>query len=106
MYLKALSLDPLFSIVFLMIFYYFIKNANINIFADDNTLTTFAHNVQTLILVLESESNIAIDWFGTNKAIVNPGDGKLNLDDKLNFNLHITNIYRSAANQLNALIRL
>ena len=28
------------------------------------------------------------------------------IDDKLNFNLHITNICRSAANQLNALIRL
>ena len=27
------------------------------------------------------------------------------IDDKLNFNLHITNICRSAANQLNALIR-
>ena len=28
------------------------------------------------------------------------------LDDKLNFNLHISNICRSAANQLNTLIRL
>ena len=30
----------------------------------------------------------------------------VHLDDKLNFNLHISNICRSAANQLNALIRL
>ena len=30
----------------------------------------------------------------------------LQLDDKLNFNLHISNIYKSADNQLNALIRL
>ena len=29
----------------------------------------------------------------------------LQLDDKLNFNLHIGNIFYSAANQLNALIR-
>ena len=28
----------------------------------------------------------------------------VHLDDKLNFNLHISNICRSAANQLNALI--
>ena len=28
------------------------------------------------------------------------------IDDQLNFNLHISNICRSAANQLNALIRL
>ena len=54
-------------------FYYFIKNANVHNFADDNTLTTFAQNVKTLISVLESESNIAIDWFETNKMIVNPG---------------------------------
>ena len=30
----------------------------------------------------------------------------INLDDKLNFNLHVTNICRSAANQLNVLIKL
>ena len=30
----------------------------------------------------------------------------INLDDKLNFNLHISNICMSVANQLNALIRL
>ena len=88
---------------------------------------------------MESESNIAIGWFETNKMIVNPGkfqsfiiDKKkqdhaketfeigdkviealpsvkllgVQIEDKLNFNLHITNIYRSAANQLNALISL
>ena len=88
---------------------------------------------------MESESNIAIDWFETNKMIINPGkfqsiiiDKKkqdhtketfeigdnvieaspsvkllgVQIDDKLNFNLHITNICRSAANQLNALMRL
>ena len=31
---------------------------------------------------------------------------RVHVDDQLNFNLHISNIYRSAANQLNALIRL
>ena len=30
----------------------------------------------------------------------------IQIDDKLNFNLHVSNICRSAANQLNALIRL
>ena len=54
-------------------FYYFIKNANGHNFADDNTLAIFAPNVWNLISVLESESNIAIDWFETNKMIVNPG---------------------------------
>ena len=88
---------------------------------------------------MESQSNIAIDWFETNKMIVNPGkfqsiiiDKKkqdhtkktseignkvieaspsvkllaVQIDDKLNFNLHITNSCRSSANQLNALTRL
>ena len=88
---------------------------------------------------LESESNIAIDWFTKNEMVINPDkfqaiilDKKksnltnipwtidnqtvksvpsvellgIHLDDKLNFNLHISNICRSAANQLNALIRL
>ena len=54
-------------------FYNFIKNANVLNFADDKTFTTFAQNVGTLISILESESKIAIDWFETNKMIVNPG---------------------------------
>ena len=105
----------------------------------DNILTTFAQNVRNFTSVLEFESNVAIDWFETNKMIVNLGkfqsimidkrkqDHKketfeigdkvieasllvkllgVQIDDKLNFNLHITNICRSEANQLNALIRL
>ena len=81
--------------------------------------------------VLESESNIAIEWFETNKMIVNLGkfqsiliDKKkqdhtketfeigdkvieaspsvkllgIQIDVKLNFNLPVTNICRSAAN--------
>ena len=31
---------------------------------------------------------------------------RVQIDDELNFNLHITNICRSTANELNALIRL
>ena len=143
---KFISVVPQGSIVgpilfncFFNDFYYFIKNVNLHNFAYDNTITTFAQNVGTLISILESESKIAIDWFETNKMIVNPGkfqsiiiDKKKQdhtketfeigdkvieaspsvkllgvlIDDKLNFNLHITNICRSAANQLNALIRL
>ena len=43
------------------------------------------------------------------KVIEAPSSVKLlgvQIDNKLNFNLHITNICRSAANQLNTLIRL
>ena len=87
---------------------------------------------------LESEINIAIDWFLKNEMIINPDkfqaiflDRKksnfgnipltldnqtiksfpsadllgINLNDKLIFNLHVTNICRSAAKQLNVLIK-
>ena len=129
-------MGPILFNCFFNDFYYFIKNTNVHNFADDNKLTNFAQNIQTLISVLESESNIAIDWFERNKIIVNPGkfqsiiiDKKkqdhtketfkigdkviesspsvkflgVQIGDKLNFNLHIC---RSAAIQLNALIKL
>ena len=63
-------------------FYYFIKNADVHNFADDNTLTTFAQNVGTLISVLVSESNITIDWFEKNKMIVNLGKFQSIIIDK------------------------
>ena len=108
-------------------------------FADDNTLSAWGETVSKVIDTLESESNIAIDWFTKNEMIINPDrfqaiilDKKksnltnilltidnqtiksvpsvellgINLDDKSNFNLHISNICRSVANQLNVLIRL
>ena len=108
-------------------------------FADDNTLSAWGETVSKLIDMLESESNIAIDWFTKNEMIINTDkfqtiilDKKksnltnipftidnqtiksvpsvellgIHLDDKLNFHLYISNICRSAANQLNALIRL
>ena len=86
---KAISGVPQGSIVgpilfncFFNDFYYFIKNANVHNLADDNTLTTFAQNVGTLMSVLESESKIAIDWFVTNKMIVNPGKFQSIIIDK------------------------
>ena len=108
-------------------------------FADDNTLSAFATTVLRLIKILESKSEVVIDWFKKNMMVVNPDKFQpiildkrksdhaneritvdnhqiqvvsnvkllgLQLDDKLNFNLHISNICKSTANQLNLLIRL
>ena len=119
--------------------FFFIEKASMHNFADDNTLSAWGETVSKLIDTLESESNIAIDWFTKNEMIINSDkfqaiilDKKksnltnipltvdnqtiksvpsvellaIHLDDKLNFNLYISNICRSAANQLNALIRL
>ena len=41
-------------------------------FADDNTLSAFATTVSELIKILESESEVVMDWFKINKMVVNP----------------------------------
>ena len=117
-------------------FFYFIEKASIHNFADENTLSMFEETIQNLIALLENESNTATEWFQNNKMMVNPDklqaiiiDKKkkchtnetlktgdkitkvsssvkllgVQIDDQQSFNLHIC---RSAANQLNALIRL
>ena len=53
--------------------FYVIETANAPNFADGNTLTAFANNIQNLIHLLESENSVAITWFKDNKMIVNPG---------------------------------
>ena len=122
--------------IFFNDFFYFILLASAHNFADGNTLSSFAKTIENLISILESESEIAINWFNSNNMIVNPGkfqatifdkhkgnhtsrtinklikaEAKIKLlgieiDDKLNFNYHINNICKSASNQLNTLIRL
>ena len=97
--------------------------------ADDNTLSSFAKSVTLLVEIL------AIKWFSENKMIVNPDKFKsiiiqksnqiskpkqflieddvvevtlsgMHIYDQLNFNLHISNICKSASKQLNTLGRL
>ena len=132
-------LGPVFFNLSIKDIFFFIEKASMHNFSDDNTLSAWGETVSKLIDTLESESNIAIDWFTKNEMIINPDkfqaivlDKKksnltnipltidhqtiksaplvellaIHLDDKLNFNLHISNICRSTANQLNALIRL
>ena len=113
--------------------FFFIESSSIHNFPDDNTLSAWANKISDLINKLESDSNIAIEWFKMNKMIVNPDklqaivsnkkrsslantnfqvDNQviksvssvellgIQIDDKLNFNLHISKICKSAANQL------
>ena len=92
-------------------FHYFIENAKVHNFADDNTLTTFALNVRNLISVLESESSIAIDWCQTNKIIVNPGKFQSIIinkkkQDHTKETFEIGNKVIECLNKLSTLIRL
>ena len=130
---------PILFNVFINDFFYFIRNASVHNFADDNTITSFAKSVTNLIKILEDESKAAINWFSINHMIANPDKFKaiifdkrntdfsktrlavngenleivtsvkllgIQIDNQLNFNEHIKNICKSAANQLNALVRL
>ena len=47
------------------------ENPSVHNFAYDNTLSCFAKTVKDLINVLREESKVAINWFSSNKMIVN-----------------------------------
>ena len=108
--------------------FFFVSDVSLHNFADTSA---FAETILELTDVLQSGSEIVIDWFKNNKMIVDPDklqvttqnqrivvDNQnikvvssadflgIQINNKLNFNVHISNICRSAANQLNALIRL
>ena len=136
---QGLILGPVLYNLFFNDFFYFILLATAHNFADDNTLACFSKTIQELIGSLESECEVALNWFNENKMIVNPGKFQtiiidkrkqdhtneifkigskeikvasqvkllgVEIDNKLNFEQHINRICKSAANQLNALIRL
>ena len=130
---------PILFNIFFNDFFFFLLVTSAHNFANDNTLSSFAKRIENLYSILESESEIATNWFKNKHMIVNPGkfqpiifdkhkgnhtnrlininqkDIKVvakvkllgtEIDDKLNFNQHISNICKSASNQFNALIRL
>ena len=132
-------LSPILYNLFFNDFFYFILLATAHNFADDNTLAYFSTTIQELIASLESECEVALNWFNENKMIVNPGKFQtiiidkrkqdhtneifkigskeikvasqvkllgVEIDNKLNFEQCINGICKSAAKQLNALIRL
>ena len=51
-------------------------------FEDDNTLSSFGKTIENLLSFLESENEIAINWFKDNYMIVNPGTIQLVIFDK------------------------
>ena len=50
----------------------FIKKASLHNYADDNTLSAFATDIDDLIEILTDESQETIDWLKLNQMIVNP----------------------------------
>ena len=61
---------------------HFVLLASAHNFEDDNSLSSFAKTIENLISILESESEIAINWFKNNHMIVNPGKFQAIIFDK------------------------
>ena len=65
-----------------MIFFFFIQKASVHNIADDKTLGCFAKTLRSLVTILQSECETAINWLYNNKMIVNPDKFQLILLDK------------------------
>ena len=63
---------PLLFNVFINDFFFFINNSLVHNFAYDNTLTVFGKSSDNVLDQLQTESNIAVDWFNFNKMFANP----------------------------------
>ena len=64
-------LGPLLFSIFINDLFYFIKDAQLLNFADDNTIATFSNSVDDLITDIQKESENVIDWFRSNEMVVN-----------------------------------
>ena len=67
--------------------FFFIEIASMHNFADDNTVSSWGETLSELIDTLESERNIAIDWFTKNEMIINPDKFQAIILDKEKSNL-------------------
>ena len=126
-------LGPILFSLFIndLFFFNFIKDAELANFADDNIIYVGGKDLTELVEILRKECETAINWFKTNKMIVNPN--KFNdynfqerpqqicikfkwseltmelsvkllgkeIDNKLNFEKRISNICKKASKQLN-----
>lgn len=65
-------LGPLLFNIFLNDIFYFVTQANLYNYADDNTLSFIHKNLEILKRVLEEQSQILIEWFTENFMKANP----------------------------------
>ena len=129
----------IFSNIFINDLLFFINEAKLANFADDNTIQAAKRDLNELLKLLEKESEVAIKWFSNNNMAVNPKRFQesiinrqnrsnhqcclninnaeikskesvallgMEIDNKLNFEKHVSTICKSANNQLNAISRI
>ena len=82
-------------------FFYFILLATAHNFADDSTLACFSKTIQELIGSLESECEVALNWFNENKMIVNPGKFRGIIIDKTKQD-HANKIFKIGSKEIKA----
>ena len=58
--------------IFINDFYYFLEKASLHGFADDHTISAVSKTIESLQHILNSETNIAINWLTSNSMIANP----------------------------------
>ena len=124
--------------LFITDLFFFIKEAELANFADDNRIYLDSKDLTELLEILRKECETAINWFktknmivssdkfqsmivsskkGLSKYVLNINDMKvtkesslkllgIKIDDKRNFEKHISNICKKTSCQLNAIYRL
>ena len=132
-------LGPILFNFFINDLFFFIKQATLYNYADDNTLSYFSKTLPYHVDILEKETGVALSWLELNEMTANPEkfhalllrknqsntsgeifkiSGEMinseeavehlgvTLDYKLDFDPHISNIFKKAVTQLNVLTRL
>ena len=123
----------------LFYFLFFINEAILTNFADDNMIYAAKRDLNQLLKLLEKENEVAIKWFSDNNVTVNPKKFQaiiisrknksnhnccltinnveikskesvsllgIQIDNKLNFEKHVSTIFKRTNNQLNAISRI
>ena len=65
-------LGPILFSIFLNDLLSTLKLSDLFNFADDNSISTTADNIDHLLLTLKHESELAVKWFKDNQMIINP----------------------------------
>ena len=128
-------LGPLLFNIYLSDLFLFLEGSNIASYADDNTPYACEKDIETVICNLEEDSKILLEWVSNNKLKANPdkfhlilsdNDPELSLtvdtfaitnsnsetllgvtiDNKLNFNQHVSKLCTKASQKLHALARV